>query len=113
MMIEGEIAIHDLRGLMAAIDRKYPFDAPHYPVLAGANPQEVVAFGVSHEMKHVDKSKGRIANETEKVDHGGQMDLVKSRKAAVKLLVSALRTTSVLGMDTDEVAAFIRRELAE
>lgn len=113
MMTDEHLAVHDLRALMAAIDQKYPFDAIHYPALAGAGPQEFVAICVSHEMKHIDKSKGRIANETEKVDHGGQMDLVKSRKAAVKLLVSILRTTSLLGMDADEVAAFIRRELTE
>ena len=98
-----------LASLMAFIGARYTFTNEHYPAADLSTPDKVRAFAVSHSLKHISKSAGKIAAETEAQDHGGTMDEKNLRIATAKLLVNTLKLAEELGMSPDELVAMVPR----
>ena len=95
----------DLASLMAFIGQGFPFTQDHYPNADLRTPESALAFAVSHSSKHIAKSGGKIAAESEEWDHGGTMDEEALKVATTKMLVNALNLARVLKMSPEEIAA--------
>lgn len=102
----------NLASLMAFIGARYTFTNQHYPNVDLSTPEKVRAFAVSHSLKHISKSAGKIATETEAQDHGGAMNEENLRIATTKMLVNALKLAEELGMSPDELGAMVPKAMA-
>lgn len=105
----AEISDTDLSKLMKYISVRYTFTHEHYPLLAKVGLSERLPFAISHSIKHLQKSLGRIAAESESLDHGGPMDINVLREAMVKMLVSTLKLADEIGMSAEDLAALVPR----
>lgn len=94
----------DLASLMAVIGQGFPFTQEHYPQADLSTPQSTLAFAVSHSSKHMAKSCGKIAAESEEYDHSGTMDEEALKVATTKMIVNALNLARMLGMSPEEIA---------
>ena len=101
-----------LASLMLFIGARYTFTNEHYPNIDLSTPEKVRAFAVSHSLKHISKSAGKIAAETEAPDHGGVMDEKSLRIATAKMLVNTLKLAEELGMSPDELGAMVPQVMA-
>ena len=100
-----------LHDLMLKIRVSYPFDAAHYPELKGADVRKTLEFAVEHSLMHSIKSLGTIAAESERADHGGQMDHGNLYKATAKMVINVLNLANAIGVSAEELAIGIRHEL--
>ena len=95
----------DLASLMTFIGEGFPFTQEHYPHADLRNPSFTLAFAVSHSAKHMAKSTGKIAAESEEWDHGGIMNEEALKVATTKMLINALNLARMLEMTPEEIAA--------
>ena len=98
--------------LMAFIKARYTFTNEHYPNADLSTAEKVHAFAVSHSLKHMIKSVGKIAAETEAQDHGGTMNEENLRIATAKMLVNTLNLAEELGMSPDDLSAMVPKVMA-
>lgn len=96
-----------LASLMDFIGARYTFTNENYPNVDLSTPEKIRAFAVSHSLKHISKSAGKIATETEAQDHGGMMNEENLRIATAKMLVNTLKLAEELGMSPDELGAMV------
>lgn len=101
-----------LASLMAFIGARYRFSGENYPNADLSTPEKVLAFAVLHSLKHISKSAGAIATETEAQDHGGVMDEENLRIATAKMLVNTLKLAEELGMSPGELGAMVPKVMA-
>lgn len=95
----------DLASLMTFIGNGFPFTQEHYPKADLSTRESTLAFAVSHSSKHMAKSGGKIAAESEEYDHSGAMDEEALKVATTKMLVNALNLARMLDMSPEEIAA--------
>lgn len=94
----------NLAGLMVIIGNGFPFTQERYVNGDLSTPEKTLAFAVGHSLKHMAKTTGQIAAETERYDHGGKMDMEKLKIATAKAAVNALNLANALGMSAEELA---------
>lgn len=94
----------DLATLMEIIGSGFPFTQERYVNGDLSTPGKTLAFAVGHSQKHMTKTTGQIAAETEKYDHGGKMDMEKLKIATTKAVVNALNLANALDMTAEELA---------
>lgn len=94
----------NLAYLMEFIGNGFPFTQERYVNSDLSTPEKALAFAVGHSQKHMAKTTGQIAAETEKHDHGGNMDIESLKVATAKAVVNALNLANALGMTAEEIA---------
>ena len=108
----SEVASTDLRVVMEYIASRFTFTPEHYPLLAKLGLSERQPFAIGHSVKHLQKSLGEIAAESESLDHGGPMDINVLREATAKMLVSTLKLAEEIGMSAEELATMVPKVMS-
>lgn len=97
----------DLQTTINDIAAKFPFDAEHYPDLAGKSPEEILRFAIRHNTLHMGKALGKFSTFCEDEDHGETGDRALLEQATVKMLINILRAAELQGLDADTLLALV------
>ena len=98
----------DLSELMSFIGERYKFNGDSYPKLRGVtDPDAIKAFALSHSLKHMNKSIGVLATESERLDHGGSMSSEALKKGTVKMFINVLKLAEELDITAEELGTSI------
>lgn len=105
----SEIADTDLRVVMDRITSVFAFTPEKYPALRHMNLPRQQEFAIDHSIKHIAKTLGKIATQSEARDHGGPESFDALRTEAVKLTITALNLAHIVGIRADELPDLIRK----
>lgn len=101
--------MHDtLDELIALINKGYVFNESVYPLMGKLSESERLLFSLQHALVHVTKTNGKLSTHIENADHGGVLQTQIMKEEAIKQVINALVTTSLLGVSATEILSYVQ-----
>lgn len=101
----------EFQKIIDAVSSAYRIVPEDYPVVAKLSEDEKLNFSLSHTVKHLQKSLGKIANQLEEGDHGNPIDRTIVRTSTFNLLISAFKLCDEQGITGDELVEELPKRL--
>lgn len=99
----------NLSGALNTVRNNWEFDETTYPVLAllKAGTLDRRKFALAHVLKHLSWALGRLQKQSEKGDHGEEMDFDLFEVVIPRMLISTLALAALVDMSEQALAAAI------